>query len=79
MMWWTRFFEAINFRLEESISINQTVSLMKKETPKLVTKLRHIDVHQMWLQQQVQAGSINVKLDPILQIEADCFTKILTA
>jgi hypothetical protein len=31
----------------------QTVRLMLQDTPKLVTKLKHIDTYQYWLRQEV--------------------------
>ena len=39
----------------------QTIRLMTKDAPKLVTKLRHINVHQHWLRQEVQAGRIKIE------------------
>jgi hypothetical protein len=81
MMWWRRFFEAIEFNPEQPITINcdnaQTVDLMKKETPRLLTKLRHVDIHQCWLRQQVQGGIIDIKWVPTRDMHADGFTKLL--
>jgi hypothetical protein len=34
----------------------QTIRLLTQEGQKLDTKLRHIDIHQHWLRQEVQAG-----------------------
>lgn len=80
MMWWTRLFEAISLSTEEAIYIccdnAQTAGLMNKETPELVTRLRHVDIHQMWLRQQVQGGIITAKLVPTSQMVADGFTKL---
>jgi hypothetical protein len=49
LMWWMRFFKAIHFELDEPFTIlydnQQTLRLLNQETPKLVTKLRHVDVH----------------------------------
>jgi hypothetical protein len=48
-IWWTRFFEQIQFDLEEESTIYcdnlQTIRLMTKETPKLQTALKHVDIH----------------------------------
>jgi hypothetical protein len=83
MMWWQRFFKAIRFDTKEKVLIHtdnaQTLRLVASETPKLVTKLRHIDIHQCWLRQQVQNGTINVNWVPTASMPADGMTKILPA
>lgn len=50
---------------------------MVTDAPKLMTKLRHIDIHQSWLRQEVQAGAVNVKWIPTKAMPADGFTKAL--
>lgn len=49
-IWWTQFFNDIKFDAGETLTIEydnkQTVGLMAKDSPKLDTKLRHIDIHQ---------------------------------
>ena len=61
-IWWRRFFENIRFDPGHELAIScdnqQTIRLMTKESPKLTTRLRHVDVHQHWLRQEVQAGCI---------------------
>jgi hypothetical protein len=80
---WMRFFENIQFDLEEESTIlcdnQQTIRLLKKETPKLQTALRHVDIHQCWLRQEVQEGRIEVEWVPTAEMVADGFTKILSA
>jgi hypothetical protein len=80
-MWWTRFFASIHFDTEQDLSINcdnlQTIRLLTKETPKLDTKLRHIDIHQNWLRQQVQNQQIRVSWIPTNNMPADGLTKPL--
>jgi hypothetical protein len=49
-IWWTRFFENIQFDLEDEeptiyCDNTQTIRLMTKETPKLQTALKHVDIH----------------------------------
>ena len=39
----------------------QTVQLLKYDTPKLDTKLQHIDIYQHWLRQEVQDKKLNVQ------------------
>jgi hypothetical protein len=55
----------------------QTIRILTKETPKLQTALKHVDIHQSWLRQEVQAGTIKVDWVPTAQMVADGFTKIL--
>jgi hypothetical protein len=56
----------------------QTVGLVTKETPKLNTKLRHVDVHQHWLRQEVQAKNVAVTWIPTSAMPADGLTKRLS-
>lgn len=48
-IWWMRFFKQIQFDLEEESTIYcdnmQTIQLITKETPKLQTALKHVDIH----------------------------------
>lgn len=81
-MWWKRFFESIRFDTEETLKIQcdnrQTIRILTKEMMKLSTQLRHVDIHQHWLRQEVQAGRINVEWVPTNQMPADGFTKALS-
>ena len=49
IIWWQQFFKAIGFNLERDFTVlcdnMQTVQLLRQDTPKLNTKLRHINVH----------------------------------
>ena len=58
MVW---IFKAIRFDLKQDVIINcdnqQSVWIVMKETPTVSTKLRHVDIHQFWLRQEVQNGS----------------------
>ena len=48
-LWWTRFFHNLNFEIEAPIILcdnQQALRLLQKETPKLATKLKHVDIHQ---------------------------------
>jgi hypothetical protein len=55
----------------------QTISLVTKETSKLQTKLRHVDIHNHWLRQEVQRGTISVEYIPSASMPADGLTKAL--
>jgi hypothetical protein len=43
----------------------------------LDTKLKHVNVHQLWLRQEVEAGRAHVNWVPTAQMPADGLTKIL--
>jgi hypothetical protein len=55
----------------------QTINALEKDSPLLRTKLRHIDIHNHWLRQEVQEGRINVKWVPTADMPADGLTKSL--
>ena len=52
----SRLFKAMTLRLNEPLIINcnntQTLRLITEDTAKLITKLRHVDIHQHWLRQE---------------------------
>jgi hypothetical protein len=56
----------------------QTIRLLKAQEPLLTTRLKHVDVHQHWLRQEVQQGSIDVEWVSTTDMKADGFTKALT-
>jgi hypothetical protein len=80
-VWWRRFFKAVQFDTAETLAIRcdnrQTIRLLKKDLLKLDTKLRHVDIHQHWLRQEVQAGRIDIKWMPTAEMPADGLTKQL--
>jgi hypothetical protein len=81
LLWWGRFFVNINLDIDEDLTALcdnlQTIRLMTKDAPKLVTKLRHIDVTQHWLRQEVQAGKIKIEWTSTNDMAADGLTKAL--
>lgn len=56
----------------------QTLRLLQKEDPKLATKLKHVDIHQCWLRQEVQNDRIKVEWISTQDMVADGFTKALS-
>jgi hypothetical protein len=82
MQWWKRFFVSIGFDPGHEPTIQcdnqQTVGLMKKDAPLLTTKLRHVDIHQHWLRQEVQANRIQIRWVPTHEMPADGLTKLLS-
>ena len=55
----------------------QTIRLVTEETSQLQTKLRHVDIHNHWLRQEVQSGTIAVQYIASNEMLADGFTKAL--
>jgi hypothetical protein len=56
----------------------QTVGLLMKENAPLNTRLRHIDINQHWLRQEVQLGHIQVRWVKTTDMIADGLTKSYT-
>ena len=50
---------------------------MIKDSPKLVTKLKHVDIAQHWLRQEVANKSINIEWISTNEMAADGLTKAL--
>lgn len=81
LTWWQRFFNSINFDTQQQTTLYcdniQTLRLLQQDTPRLTTKLRHVDVHQCWLREQVQLKKLVVEWIPAAKMAADGFTKEL--
>jgi hypothetical protein len=79
--YWNRFCHNIGFMLHTQKALwcdnAQTVRLVKGDTDRIQTKLRHVDIHQMWLRQEVDAGRITVEWKSTTEMPADGFTKLL--
>ena len=48
-----------------------------KESLKLVTKLKHVDIHQHWLRQETEKGTVRIEWVSTSQMLADGLTKAL--
>lgn len=79
LIWWNRLFESINFRTNQIPQIQcdnmQTIRVLT--TNKLITKLRHVDIHKHWLRQEIALGKINIHWVGTTKILADGLTKAL--
>jgi len=75
----TRLFSQISFDPEEQPVIKcdnlQTVGIVTKERSPYASKLRHIDIHQFWLRQEVQSGKVLIQWVPTAEMKADGLTK----
>ena len=79
---WKRLFDGLSYSMDGGMTIHadnqQTIRLLKAQEPLLTTKLKHVDVHQHWLRQEVQNGVIDVEWVSTTDMKADGFTKALT-
>jgi hypothetical protein len=80
--WWMRFFKAIRLDPEQDFEIwcdnAQTVGLLTKIDPELKTKLRHVDIHNHWLRQEIQLKNLHVTWKATDLMPADGLTKALS-
>lgn len=77
-----RLFEQIQFDPEQQPRIlcdnQQTVGLIQKERPQLTSKLRHVDIHNLWLRQVHKDGKVAVNWVQTKDMPSDGFTKPLS-
>lgn len=80
-IWWKRFFQSIDLELDHELVLQcdnkQTVGALQKDSNLLRTKLRHIDIHNHWLRQEVRDARISVQWVPTTEMPADGLTKPL--
>lgn len=80
-IWWTRFFDSIDFNPGHETHIQcdnrQTIRAFTSDTPRFTTKLRHVDIHRHWLRQEVQSKRIFIEWTSTTAILADGLTKSL--
>lgn len=57
----------------------QTIRLVTQEVAKLHTRLRHVEIHNHWLRQEVSRGRIKVEYIRSIDMIADGLTKALPA
>ena len=80
-LWWNRIFKDLGFNLDQKLTIHcdnrQTIRLLVKELPTLITKLKHVDIRRHWLREQVSDEKIKIDWVPTSQMSADGLTKAL--
>jgi hypothetical protein len=81
MQEWMRFFKRISLTLNCKPTIwcdnQQTIGIVTKSQDKLHTKVKHVDIHQLWIRQEVEASRLNVVWVPTDKMPADGLMKIL--
>ena len=82
VIWWKHLFQKLGFDSDHDLIIYndnlQTIRLLNSEMVKVDTKLRHIDIAQCWLRQEVQNGRLNVEYLSTFQMIADGLIKLLS-
>ena len=77
----SRLFKALTLNIYEPLTIDcdntQTLRLVTEDSAKLVTKLRHVDIHNHWLRQEHARGSIILRWKATKDMIADGLTKAL--
>ena len=78
---WQRLFQSITFDPGHRTTLNcdnqQTICLLVKKSPQLNTRLRHVDIHNHWLRQEVQEQRLKIDWICTADMPADGFTKAL--
>jgi hypothetical protein len=81
LLWWNNLFDRLNFKTGITPVIycdnQQTVGIVTKASERLQTKLKHVDIHQLWLRQAVERGEIHIQWTSTAKMPADGFTKAL--
>jgi hypothetical protein len=76
-----RLFYELHFDPEEKFDIRcdnqQTIRLVLGQRERIQTRLRHVDVHNMWLRERAVEGAFDVTFLPTAEMPADGLTKAL--
>lgn len=56
----------------------QTIDLLTRERSIFQTKLRHMDIHRLWIRQEVQANRLRIEWVKSSDLPADGLTKALS-
>ncbi|KAJ5748146.1 uncharacterized protein N7511_009842 [Penicillium nucicola] len=82
LQWWRRLLSHVGFDASHVITIEcdneRAIGLLTNQDASFDTKLRHIDIHHLWLRQEVLAGRIALRWTPTAKMVADGLTKMLS-
>ena len=56
----------------------QTIDLLTREKSTFQTKLRHVDIHRLWIRQEIQANRLHIEWLKSSDLPADGLTKALS-
>ena len=78
-----RLFQGLDFNLGRPVTTiycdnQQTIRLVTSEIPQLTTRLKHVDIRQHWLRQEVSNGRLDIQYLPTTDMPADGLTKALS-
>ncbi|KJZ70368.1 hypothetical protein HIM_10259 [Hirsutella minnesotensis 3608] len=76
----SRLLRSLDLQIPQPLKLecdNQQTIRFLEGGSKISTRLRHVDVHQHWLRQEVEAGRIGLRWVPTAQMRADGLTKAL--
>ena len=83
LLWWKRFFDSIEFKLNSEIKIQcnniQTIRVFTHDSSQFIIKLRHVNIHKHWLKQKVQKQIIFIIWISLSTIIVDDFIKTLSS
>jgi hypothetical protein len=81
ILWWQRILQATDFDSEYDLTLlrdnRQTLRLFTKKGPSFYTKLRHIDIANHRLHQEISKGTIKLAWARTNDMPADGLTKAL--
>ncbi|KAJ6030953.1 uncharacterized protein N7446_007597 [Penicillium canescens] len=82
LQWWRRLLGQVGFDPSHVITIQcdneRAIGLITTEDASYDTKLRHVDIHHLWLRQEIRARRIAVQWVPTANMVADGLTKLLS-
>jgi hypothetical protein len=82
LQWWRRLLGRVGFEASHVLTIEcdneRAIGLITADDASFDTKLRHVDIHHLWLRQEVKAGRVAVRWVPTAKMVADGLTKLLS-
>ena len=83
LLWWKKFFDSIEFKLNSEIKIQcdniQTIRVFIHDSSQFIIKLRHVNIHKHWLRQKVQKQTIFIIWISLSTIIVDDLIKTLSS
>ena len=80
--WGRRLFQSLHFEVaDDSYTVycdnKRAVDVANSTDGAVITKMKHVDIRQMWIRQEVKEGRLQVVWVPTANQKADGFTKLL--